>query len=200
MYLAGYDYFEDGTEKLIPNLNYYKYVAGTQPPAGTCSHSSIAKYFPTPLDQLPERSKVGIGYTLAVISLMIDLGILPILIDLLGSVRAHRAAAIVAYYVQCQGHHSLTEFKDFMEKNLAFLIEPFDDRRGCDEFKFVNEQILEFFEKRWIKLALTPGDTLYYDVTSLSTLSEQIDGAEPGYNRDHEDLDQINVGLMMAPL
>lgn len=187
---------QDGTEKLIPNINYYKYVAKTQPPADSCSCRGKDPYFPTPLDKRSERSRVGIGYTLAVVSLMIDLGILPILKELLGSERAQRAVAIVSYYVQCQGQHSLTEFKAFMEDNFSFLMEPFDESRVCDEFKRIDEQILEFFERRWIRQALTPGDTLYYDVTSLSTMSEQIDGAEPGYNCDHEDFDQINIGLM----
>ena len=34
-----------------------------------------------------------------------------------------------------------------------------------------------------------------YDVTSLSTHSNNLDLAEWGYNRDHDNLPQINLGL-----
>lgn len=41
-------------------------------------------------------------------------------------------------------------------------------------------------------------DYIAYDVTSISTYSNGIVEAEYGYNRDHEDLKQINIGMFTA--
>ena len=50
------------------------------------------------------------------------------------------------------------------------------------------------FLKYWGK-HLSPTDGIYYDITSISSYSDQIDWVEWGYNRDKEILPQINIGL-----
>ena len=56
-----------------------------------------------------------------------------------------------------------------------------------------NEQF-RFFEF-WTK-QLSPLNVIYYDITSLSSFSENIDFVEWGYNRDNENLPQINLGVV----
>lgn len=53
-----------------------------------------------------------------------------------------------------------------------------------------------FFEG-WIKKQ-NKSKCLFFDITSLSSYSEQIDFVEWGYNRDGEKLPQINLGLVQA--
>ena len=50
------------------------------------------------------------------------------------------------------------------------------------------------FNKAWIK-HLNPNQGVYYDITSVSSYSTEIDFVEWGYNRDKEDLAQINIGM-----
>lgn len=50
------------------------------------------------------------------------------------------------------------------------------------------------FNKAWIE-HLKPVHGVYYDITSVSSYSTQIDFVEWGYNRDKEDLAQINIGM-----
>jgi transposase len=55
------------------------------------------------------------------------------------------------------------------------------------------------FYKLWHKSAksgTTKTDKVLYDLTSISYYGTGIDAAEPGYNRDHENLPQVNFALL----
>jgi len=66
----------------------------------------------------------------------------------------------------------------------------------CDEIGHQQQQRLIFFEQ-WINL-LQPVEALFYDITSISSYSTSIDFVEWGYNRDHENLPQINLGMVFC--
>jgi len=51
------------------------------------------------------------------------------------------------------------------------------------------------FNKAWIK-HLKPIHGAYYDITSVSSYATEIDFVEWGYNRDKENLAQINIGMV----
>lgn len=55
------------------------------------------------------------------------------------------------------------------------------------------EKRMEFF-KEWINVNKT-NECIAYDVTSISTYGKDISTADYGYNRDDEDLPQINLGM-----
>ena len=58
-----------------------------------------------------------------------------------------------------------------------------------------NQQaIFDFFDS-WIS-ACSPKSGIYFDITSLSSYSTQIDFVEWGYNRDRENLPQVNMGII----
>ncbi len=50
------------------------------------------------------------------------------------------------------------------------------------------------FFKHWVKAALGNG-SVCYDVTSISSYSQQMPAVERGYNRDGEELAQFNLGM-----
>ncbi len=56
------------------------------------------------------------------------------------------------------------------------------------------EKRIVFF-KRWIQRQQEI-ESIYFDITSISTYSKLIDIAEWGYNRDREKLRQINLGIV----
>lgn len=58
----------------------------------------------------------------------------------------------------------------------------------------LNQKTRIEFNKAWIK-HLNPVNGVYYDITSVSSYSTKIDFVEWGYNRDKEDLAQINIGM-----
>ena len=58
-----------------------------------------------------------------------------------------------------------------------------------------NEQSKFEFTKKWIE-KVNPQDGIYYDITSFSSYSTKNDFVEWGYNRDKENLPQINLGMV----
>ena len=64
----------------------------------------------------------------------------------------------------------------------------------CELIGKSQRQRMEFI-KRWIS-HLQPLKGLYYDITSVSSYSTQIEFIEWGYNRDNENLSQQNIGLI----
>ena len=58
------------------------------------------------------------------------------------------------------------------------------------------ERVSSFF-LRWIQNYPLKGDNLLFDITSFSSQAKQIEFLEYGYNRDHELLPQINIGLLV---
>jgi len=66
--------------------------------------------------------------------------------------------------------------------------------RFTSEIGNMQSQQFRFFEL-WNK-NLAPIYTVYYDITSISSYSENIDFVDWGHNRDDEDLPQINLGMV----
>ncbi len=66
----------------------------------------------------------------------------------------------------------------------------------CDLIGRNQKQKLKFQEE-WIK-HLQPVDALFYDITSISSYSTNIDFVEWGYNRDQENLAQVNMGIVFC--
>ena len=58
-----------------------------------------------------------------------------------------------------------------------------------------NQQAVADFFERWVSLC-SPNSGIYFDITSISSYSTNIDFVEWGYNRDHENLPQINMGIV----
>ncbi len=58
-----------------------------------------------------------------------------------------------------------------------------------------NQQAVADFFERWVALC-SPNSGIYFDITSISSYSTNIDFVEWGYNRDHENLPQVNMGIV----
>lgn len=66
----------------------------------------------------------------------------------------------------------------------------------CEDLGRSQRQRLDFIYK-WIE-HLKPIKALYYDITSISSYSTNIDFIEWGYNRDNENLPQLNMGVIFS--
>lgn len=64
-------------------------------------------------------------------------------------------------------------------------------------FSGINIDARNVFFREWCKLNLDD-DYLAYDVTSISSYSSNIEFIEYGYNRDKEELPQLNIGMFMT--
>jgi len=66
----------------------------------------------------------------------------------------------------------------------------------CDQIGRDQSQRLKF-QEQWIA-HLQPVDVLFYDITSISSYSTNIEFIEWGYNRDKQNLAQLNMGVVFC--
>ena len=101
---------------------------------------------------------------------------------------------IIATYISL-GNVSMSYIDDFMKDYYCIGIDNIITSQSASVvFESIIEKGLDPFFKEWIKK--TAGKKyICYDVTSVSTYSANITEAEYGYNRDHEDLEQVNIGV-----
>ena len=81
----------------------------------------------------------------------------------------------------------------FNQTNITFT-QPLTDIDASRLFANLTPQIRKEFFTQWIKYRREQ-ECIVYDVSSLSTYSNNLDIAEWGYNRDQESLPQINIGM-----
>ena len=61
----------------------------------------------------------------------------------------------------------------------------------------LNKDAQKSFFREWVSIN-SETDNYALDITSISSYSEEIDIVRAGYNRDHENLEQINVALLIG--
>ena len=83
--------------------------------------------------------------------------------------------------------HYLTDVKKLYSSDISKL---------CDELGRSQGQRLSFINN-WAD-HLKPIKGVYYDITSISSYSTNIDFIEWGYNRDDENLPQLNMGVIFC--
>lgn len=66
----------------------------------------------------------------------------------------------------------------------------------CQEVGRLQQQRVHF-QEQWIA-RLQPVEALYYDITSISSYSTNVEFVEWGYNRDKEALPQVNMGVVFC--
>lgn len=161
------------TQLMNPNNNYYSYFG-------------IQKEF-------EECQVFKVGFSALVEQCFSETGLDKILISVFGEDLTQSIKIISSYIVQ--GGISMSYVDDFMEEhffdNNCRLI---TSKRASEIFVKIMDTGLDLFFSKWIKKTVKK-DYICYDVTSVSTHSDWITHAEYGYNRDHEDLKQINIGL-----
>jgi transposase len=114
---------------------------------------------------------------------------------------ADRAQEIInlAYYSICEGK-AFYLYKDWSE--LAFISGDSGDMNSQGISKFLKElgqqeALRERFLQRWLQ-SQKDIKAIVFDITSFSSYSKNLELLEWGYNRDGEELRQINFGVIMG--
>ena len=98
-----------------------------------------------------------------------------------------------AFYMICYGN-VMMYIEDWFDETDQLLVDRIDDQQCSRMFASITfGERIDFF-KTWVKFR-TENEYIVYDVTSVSTYSSGIDIAEWGYNRDDENLMQVNLGM-----
>ena len=185
-----------GRDELMPNTFYYEFMKLPLPSeavAEGAGRKPAAKAKAAPDKE--EGSGMSMGYGLAATALAEETGLLGALQEALGTRDACTLLGLAAFLAD-GAHSSLSKLNSFIDCNFPFLVDPSFDRRMAGELLVrLAPQARSAFYKAWNTAQGPASREIFYDVTSFSTYSGQIRRASYGYNRDGEDLPQINEGL-----
>ena len=187
---------EQGDE-LMPNEFYYELMGLSEPSVAVKEGVGRKPYHQKAqsLEKRASHSEIAMGYGLTITVIARQLGLDEALEDAFGHECGRNVLALAAFLCERQ-RSSLSNLDQFIGTHLACSDFDFNfGRREAGELltKITPQNKGAFYES-WIKRC-SPSGEIFYDVTSFSTWSGQIIQAHYGYNRDHEELVQINQGL-----
>jgi transposase len=168
---------EKNPAQFFPNDNYFKYFDVTPPKT----------LFPTRF--------MHAGHTVFLANRLQQLDVAPILFTLFPE--SYTKILQVAIYMMCNGNVMLY-MDDFYTKHLNPYKEIIGQRHLSELYEEITKEKRWAFFKEWKNQVVSSDEYIAYDVTSISTYAKDIPFAERGYNRDHELLPQVNVGLFFS--
>jgi transposase len=163
---------DKATGALIPNKRYYEIFQETK------------------IDTVP-RSVRSCGNTTTLMEIAKQTGLLKIL-EACFPANWNRILAC-AFYILCEGN-VMMYVEDWFDETKVPFAERMNDVDCSKLFASITEEERIRFFIEWLRCR---GEKEYiaYDVSSISTYSRNIDIAEWGYNRDHDSLPQMNLGM-----
>jgi transposase len=161
------------TGKMIPNSNYFDLY-----------HVDISH---------PDVSVWDYGYSYLILKACNDMGLLECLVNSFGEHRAMDIVVIASYIIR-EGN-AMDGIDDWLERNFFPDYSRLLTSQSTSKIfaTLTARQINDFFVE-WVKVAMGAG-IVCYDVTSISSYAQQMPSVEYGYNRDHENLAQFNIGM-----
>ncbi len=163
--------------KFFPNNNYYSYFKVTAP------------------QTMYPSSFINAGNTAFLAMRLERLGVRSILEDVFPEL--YQQIMQAALYMMNRGNVMLY-MDDFYSKNLNPYAETIGEKQLSALYEGISKDSRWNFFKQWKGQTVAADEYVAYDVTSISTHAKDIAFAEKGYNRDHELLPQVNVGLFFS--
>ena len=162
--------------QLIPNRRYYEIFQNTkQAEVNSCVPKHVRSY----------------GNTAALMDIAKQAGLSEILEKCFPEKWAQMMAC--AFYMLCEGN-VMMYIEDWFDETKVSFLEHMNDMDCNKLFASITEDERRSFFINWIKFR-SEQEYIVYDVSSISTYSNNIDIAEWGYNRDHDTLPQVNIGM-----
>lgn len=142
---------------------------------------------------------LSFGYTSLCNHVLTDLEVVKLLRKHFRDAIANKLLACAMY---CIGNETSTmnDIDDWMETAyLPYTLPLITSQSSSRLFKEVGEDVsaVHNFKRDWAA-KMSKDQVVCYDVTSLSSYSDLIVSVEYGYNRDHEKLPQINLGMFCS--
>lgn len=101
----------------------------------------------------------------------------------------------LAYYTVCRGK-AFCHSEDWLEAR-GYADLGLTSQRISELLASISDDRQNAFFKSWMARQ-GRGDSMLFDITSVSTYGKGNPYAERGYNRDHENLEQVNLGLLTS--
>lgn len=162
---------DEETGKLIPNRNYYEiYLKKPMPVAKAVKAHGVADVF--------EKVTKKLGVTKTVEQYFPE---------------NSKGMLTAAQYILSEGN-VMYYLDDYTETHKTAENGRMNNEKCSEMFESLREEDMQLFFRDWMKHKKQK-EYLAYDVTSISSYSENIRELEWGYNRDKEKLPQINMGM-----
>lgn len=165
---------DETTGKLIPNRNYYD-------------------LFPEERQDRPE-SVQSQGYFSVFLVLAQSIGLTKTLAHSFSD--NHETLLSIAAYMMAHGN-VMMDYPDWAENVAHPQVHSLSSQQTSELFADMKEANRSAFFQEWVKKAHEE-EYIAYDVTSISSNSDGIFYVERGYNRDKENLPQINFGMFLG--
>lgn len=167
---------DEATGKLIPNKNYFE-------------------LFPSERLDFPETIQ-SVGYFEVITQLANAIGLNQILHQSFG--KDSEKLLAVAAYMLAQGN-VMMYYADWAASTAQPIVPSMSSQQLSEFFAGIYETKRLAFFRQWMKKA-QDNEYIAYDVTSISSYSDEISWVERGYNRDKENLSQVNLGMFFGEL
>lgn len=152
------------------------------------------------LMKIPQKRKetdvLNVGFTAVTEAGFGEIGLMEILSAAFGKTIATQIRSICAYMVR---EGCVMSYIDYFTRDEYFsrVDEILSSQRVSEIFAELTSDKMNDFYASWIP-KVNSDHYICYDVTSVSTYSEMLLEAEYGYNRDHDKLPQMNIGLFTS--
>lgn len=165
---------DEATGKLIPNRNYYE-------------------LFPEERLDAPDKI-LSTGYFKVFLQLAHSISLTQALAKSFS--KEYETLLGIAAYMMAHGN-VMMDYRDWAENVANPNLQPLSSQKLSELFSELKVENRTVFFKEWMKKAHEE-EFIAYDVTSISSYSEEISHVERGYNRDKENLAQINLGMFFG--
>ncbi len=139
-------------------------------------------------------STTFVGETLILDLVTQDTGVLRVLAESFGEDDARKILAL-SYYQVCRGK-ALSNAEDWLDQR-GWRHLGLSSQRVSELLERMKEDKINTFFQRWAGVHAERGNQLF-DLTSVSTYGKRNPYAAYGYNRDGENLEQINLALLTS--
>lgn len=169
------------TGMLIPNMRYYDIFQSPKPILKNKAEGS--KIIPNKVSSC--------GNTVVLTKITERIGLMNILKESFPNKWNEILAS--AFYILCESN-IMMYIEDWFDDTKVSFTDKMNDIDCSRLFASITETERRDFFGKWVKCC-SEKEYIAYDVSSISTSSENIDMAEWGYNRDNENLPQVNLGM-----
>lgn len=186
------------TNKMWPNRAYYELIKSQNDNEKPSLENSNKTQIQIENKNKTSRDVFSIGYSAVIEKCFSELNLTQILQNTFPPELVKRIKIVTAYIIKegCV----LSYIDDFSEKNIFYdTNEVITSQKISDILDELSQYEDSDFYREWIKYIGNDG-YICYDVTSISTYSKMLQEAEYGYNRDKDNLPQLNIGLFVSEL
>ncbi len=175
---------DNETDMLIPNKKYYE-IYNVEPKVSPIEKSE---------EKLTPKTILDYGNNFLLDYILQKYDVLSTLKQAFPN--TYMEIATLAKYMVCEGN-VYYYCEDWCEKTYTGLSKIISSQKSSEICKAMHFDKRNTFFKRWI-YAREKEEYLAYDITSISSYSNGNDNVEWGYNRDDENLPQINMGMIFG--